>query len=143
VDVTNKGAGHSFPTGVVDIREPWLEVQALDAGKKVLLRIGGPDASGLIPSTAVRFGIDIAKDDGPLLFLHELSETTKIPFDPRIAPHQRSTYTFPLPATLPPGTAEVDAVLYYRNVRTQYFRAATGDPNGAAPDVEAARTVVP
>jgi predicted CXXCH cytochrome family protein len=142
VSVTNKGAGHAFPTGVVDIREPWLELQALDTSKKVLARIGGPDTSGLVPPTAVRFGIDIAKDDGALLFLHELSETTKIPFDTRVAAHQKSAFAFTLPA-LPPGTAELDAVLYYRNVRTPYFRAATGDPNGAAPDVEAARTVVP
>jgi predicted CXXCH cytochrome family protein len=141
VDVTNKGAGHAFPTGVVDIREPWVELQALDASKKVLARIGGPDASGLIPGGTTRFGIDIAKSDGTLLFLHELSETTKIPFDRRIAAQQKMTFSLLLP-NLPNGTAELDAVLYYRNVRTPYFRAATGDPNGAAPDVEAARAVV-
>jgi hypothetical protein len=32
-----------------------------------------------------------------------------------------------------------DAVLYYRNVRTPYYRAASGDSAGNAPDVEVAR----
>jgi predicted CXXCH cytochrome family protein len=142
VDVTNRGAGHAFPTGVVDIREPWVELQALDAGKKVLARFGGPDASGLITSDASRFGIDIAKEDGTLLYLHELSESTRIPFDRRIPSKGKVSLEFLVPQQLPPGTAELDAVLFYRNVRTQYYRAATGDPNGAAPDVEAARVVI-
>jgi predicted CXXCH cytochrome family protein len=143
VNVLNKGAGHAFPTGVADIREPWLELQAVDAGKTRLARYGGPDSNGLIPAGAARFGFDIAKPDGTLLFLHELSETTKIPFDRRIQAHADMNFVFHLPPAPPSGTAEFDVVLYYRNVRTPYFRAATGDPNGAAPDVEVARAVVP
>ena len=80
VTAKNRGAGHAFPTGVTDIREPWLELQAVDANKTVIARYGGPAADGTIPLTAARFGMDIAKPDGTLLFLHELSESTRIPF---------------------------------------------------------------
>ena len=44
-----------------------------------------------------------------------------------------------VPATLPAGVAALNAVLLYRNVRTPYFRAATGDPTAIAPEVEVAR----
>jgi hypothetical protein len=43
---------------------------------------------------------------------------------------------------LPAGTASIDAVLLYRNVRTTYYRAATGDDAGAAPTLEMARVQV-
>ena len=36
---------------------------------------------------------------------------------------------------------ELDVVLYYRNVRTQYYQAATGG-TGHAPDVEVVRVAV-
>jgi hypothetical protein len=49
----------------------------------------------------------------------------------------------PVPPSLPAGTASLDAVLYYRNVRTTYFRYATGESNGAAPTTEMARVTVP
>jgi YVTN family beta-propeller protein len=142
VHVTNSGAGHAFPTGVSDIREPWLEVQALDTGGHVVARFGGPDAAGLIPAGAVRFGMDIAAADGTPLTNHQLSETTRVPFERRIAAKGTFVATIPIPTTLPDGTARLDAVLYYRNVRTPYFRAATGNPTAAAPDVEVARAEV-
>ena len=141
--VTNQTVGHSFPTGVADIREPWLEVQAVDAQKKVLARYGGPDANGLIPAAAARFGFDIARADGTILLQHELSETTKVPFERRIPAQGSLDVALPLPANLPQGTVGLDVVLFYRNVRTPYFRAALADPNETPPDIEMARTRVP
>ncbi len=141
VTVENLGAGHGFPTGVTDIREPWVEIEAKDAQGNVLARYGGVGADGLLPSTAARFGIDIAKPDGTLLLQHELSDTTRIPFDRRVPAQGIVAVLITVPTTLPSGTAQLDAVLKYRNLRTPYFRAATGDPTGAAPDVEVARVV--
>lgn len=144
VDITVRNqAGHSFPTGVSDIREAWIELQAMDAGQKVLARFGGPSPGGLIAPSSLRFGMDIAKADGTVLFLHELSETTRIPFNRRV-PGGGSMDVFLLaPTSLPAGTVELDAVLYYRNVRTPYFRAATGDSAATAPETEMARAIVP
>ncbi|HEX8791921.1 MAG TPA: multiheme c-type cytochrome [Polyangiaceae bacterium] len=142
VVVMNTGSGHAFPTGVTDIREPWVEVQALDAKGNVLARYGGPDATGLLPAGAARFGMDIAASDGTVLYRHELTDATRIPFQ-RLVPAQGSMeVVVPVPSTLPAGEAQLKAVLYYRNVRTQYYRLATGDDSGAAPDVEVASTVL-
>jgi hypothetical protein len=144
VTVTNRGAGHFFPNGVPDLREAWVEVDALDAGKNVLLRIGGPDpVTNLIPATAARFGYDLAGADGGLLLRHELSLARAIPFDRRIPSGASVDVFIPGPASMPAGTVELDAVLYVRSVRTTYYRAATGNPTGTAPEVPVARAVVP
>ncbi|MGD0526779.1 MAG: multiheme c-type cytochrome [Polyangiaceae bacterium] len=140
--VMNVGAGHSFPTGVTDIREPYLEVQALDANGNLVATYGGPDSTGLVPLTAPRLGMDIADADGGVLYQHELTEATSVPFE-RLVPAQTSLeLVIPLPDHLPMAAVELDAVLLYRNIRTQYYRAATGDATGHAPDVEVARVVV-
>jgi hypothetical protein len=138
VVVMNTGAGHAFPTGVTDIREPWVEVQALDAHGNVLARYGGPDSTGLLPAAAARFGMDIASADGTLLYRHELTDATRIPFQ-RMVPSRGSVeVVVPIPPILASGTTQLRAVLYYRNVRTQYYRLANGDASGAAPDVAVA-----
>ncbi len=140
--VMNVGAGHAFPTGVTDIREPYIEVQAIDATHALLATYGGPDSTGLIPLTASRLGMDIAASDGTILYQHELTQATRIPFE-RVLPAQTSMeLVVPVPLALPPTAVELDAVLLYRNIRTPYYRAATGDPTGHAPDVEVARVAV-
>jgi hypothetical protein len=142
VTVMNLGAGHAFPTGVTDIREPWVELQAIDSSKNVIARYGGPDSTGLLPPDAARLGMDIAQADGTVLYRHELTSATRIPFA-RVVPAQGSVVVeIPLPTQLPGAFVEIDAVLYYRNVRTQYYRAASGDMTGHAPDVEVARTIL-
>ena len=122
--------------------EPWVELQALDSSRNVLARYGGPDSTGLIPPDAARLGMDIAQADGTVLYRHELTSATRIPFA-RVVPAQGSVVVeIPLPTQLPGAFVEIDAVLYYRNVRTQYYRAASGDTMGHAPDVEVARTIL-
>jgi DNA-binding beta-propeller fold protein YncE len=145
VDVTvrNRGSGHAFPTGVADIREPWVELQAVDAAGNAVARYGGPAADGTIPLTAARFGMDIARPDGTLLFLHELSASTRIPFQRFVPPLGSVDVLLDAPAALPSGAVELDAVLFYRNVRTPFFRAATGNASATAPEVEVARVHVP
>jgi hypothetical protein len=150
VTVTNRGAGHGFPTGVTDIREPWVELQAKDASGNVLAHMGGPGTDrDLLPPGAARMGTDIADPSGAPLLHHELSEAARIAFDVRVPAGEAQALFIPLPPTLPPAMASLDAVLNYRNVRTPYFRAAAaaggdaGDPNGAAPTIEVARVEVP
>ena len=147
VTVGSTGTGapaHAFPTGVTDIREPWVELQAKDAAGNVLARIGGPSSDAdLLPPGAARLGIDVADASGALLLRHELNEAASMPFDVRIPAGEARALFVALPAELPAGTASLDAVLDYRNVRTTFYRAASGDPMGAAPTVEVARVRVP
>ncbi len=142
VIVSNRGAGHAFPTGVTDIREPWVELQARDVNGNVVARYGGPAADGTIPADAGRLGMDIANQDGGILYLHQLSETASIPFMRVVPPQGSVSLTLTAPATLPSPAVTLFAVLYYRNVRTPFFRAATGDASATAPDVEVASVAV-
>jgi predicted CXXCH cytochrome family protein len=143
VTVRNRGSAHGFPTGVTDIREPWVELQAVDGQGNVVAHYGGPAADGTLPLDAARLGMDIATADGTLLYFHELSKSTRIPFFRTVPPLGTVDLTFTDPGALPMGATELDAVLYYRNLRTPFYRAATGDPTATAPQVEVARVVVP
>ncbi len=143
VTVRNSGSGHGFPTGVTDIREPWVELQPKDQSGNVLAHVGGPASStDLLPAGAARLGTDIASADGTPLLLHQLSLVTRIPFDVRVPSGEAQTFFVSTAQGLPAGTASIDAVLLYRNVRTTYYRAATGDDAGAAPTLEMARVQV-
>ena len=144
VTVHNRGIGHGFPTGVTDLREAWVELQpaATDAGEPVPMHIGGPQADGLLAPGAARLGTDIATPDGGILYGHEVSEATRIPFDVRVPAGEAQALFVALPQGLSAGAVPLDAVLYFRNVRTTFYRAAAGDPNGVAPAVEVARARV-
>jgi hypothetical protein len=142
VVLTNRASGHAFPTGVSDIREAWVEIQAIDGTGKVLARIGGPGADGALPKDAARLGSDVASEDGTVLVRHELTSATKIPYDVRVMPKQKLPMTVALPASLPAGTVELDAVLFYRNVRTAYYRLAVNDATALPPETELARAKV-
>ncbi len=87
-------------------------------------------------------GLDIAGADGGLLYRHELTAMTSIPFE-RLVPSGGSIeVVIPTPSTPPAGATGYQAVLYYHNVRTTYYRDATGTATGSAPAVEVARVAV-
>jgi hypothetical protein len=145
VDVTvrNRGSGHAFPTGVTDIREPWVELQAVDGSGNAVAHYGGPAEDGTIPLGAPgRLGVDLAAPDGTVLYFHELSKSSHFSFSRLVPPLGTVDVTLTAPATLPAGAVELDAVLYYRNVRTPFFRGATGNVTATAPQVEVARVKV-
>jgi hypothetical protein len=140
VVVTNRGAGHAFPTGVTDIREPWIEVDEVDPAVPLdasvpdgAPRYGGPGSDGLIPAGAARMGSDFADVDGGLLFDHQLSLVARVPFDVRVPPGEAQSFFVPVPSSV--ETSHLRAALYYRNVRTTYYRDATKDPAGHTPEV--------
>jgi hypothetical protein len=56
VVVYNAAAGHDLPTGIVELREMWVDLQVEDANGKTLFRSGELDKRGEIPEGAIRFG---------------------------------------------------------------------------------------
>jgi hypothetical protein len=142
VTVKNRGSGHAFPTGVTDIVEAWVELQAVSQNGDVLAKYGGVDPmTGVLPSTAARLGSDLGGADGGLLTRHELSQALSIPFDLRVPPGGSVDLTVAAPpAQLPSGTSELDAVLLYHNVRTTFYQQAVdAGTNGTVPALEMAR----
>jgi len=142
VTVRNVGAGHSFPTGTTDIKQPWLQIEALDGSGKQLAVYGGLQ-DGLVPSGAARLGIDLAQADGTVLLRHELTKTTRIPYDVRVPPGEAQVLFVPVPDALPQGTVELDAVVIYGVVRTTFYRDAVGDPGATGPSIEMVRVKLP
>jgi DNA-binding beta-propeller fold protein YncE len=140
VTLRNVGAGHGFPTGVTDIKQPWVQLEAKDEAGNVVATYGGLDATGVLPLSAARLGIDLAQADGTLLLHHELTEATRIPFDVRVPSGEAQALFVPLPAD--PGGVTLDAVVTYGVVRATYYRAAVADPGAVAPTIEIARTTV-
>ena len=135
VTVSNRGAGHAFPTGVTDIREPWVE---LASGRRERERrrraTAAPRPTAPSRSTPRGSACDIAAADGELLYLHELSQIDAHPFARVVPPLRlRQTSSSTRRARSPRAAVQLDAVLYYRNVRTPYFRAATGERHGDRP----------
>ena len=101
-NVTNSGCGHALPTGVVEVRELWLEVTAKDSSGKPLFQ-GKQDYRPV-------FVDENNKDVGPLFW-----RAAKILGDNRIAPRETRTETFNF--NIPPDAALpiiVDARLLYR-----------------------------
>jgi len=144
VTLDNHGSGHAFPTGVTDIVEAWVELDAVDGKGNVLAAYGGPDpTTGILPPSAARLGTDIADADGGILYRHELSETVSVPFDRRVPPGGSVQVVVTPGAPLPPGATGLDAVLFYRNVRTTFYQRATGSSTASVAAVEMARVPVP
>jgi hypothetical protein len=139
VTLRNTGAGHDFPTGVTDIKQAWVQIEAKDASGAVVGTYGGLEG-GVLPQSAARLGIDFAQTDGTVLLRHELTQATRVPFDVRIPPGEAQALFVPVPAQ-PAGTA-LDAVVVFGVVRATYYRFAVGDPNATAPTFEMARTAV-
>ena len=135
----NTGAGHDFPTGVTDIKQAWVQIEAKDASGAVVGTYGGLEG-GVLPQSAARLGIDFAQADGTVLLRHELTQATRVPFDVRIPPGEAQALFVPVPAQ-PAGTT-LDAVVVFGVVRATYYRFAVGDPNATAPTFEMVRTAV-
>jgi predicted CXXCH cytochrome family protein len=147
VTMRNVGAGHDFPTGVTDIRQAWVQVEAKDPSGAVTVYGGRSPSTGLLPLDAPRLGIDIATPDGTLLLEHELSQATRLPFDTRIPAGESQALFVPVGA-LPDG-ATMEAVVDFGVVRDTYYRAALdagapvlGDAGTAPPTIEMARVPV-
>lgn len=64
VGITNRGAGHSLPTGVTELREMWLEVTVTDAEGDVIFHSGGVDENGVIDPQAAKYYTQFKDKDG-------------------------------------------------------------------------------
>ena len=72
VIVTNNKAGHSVPTGPLDIIETWLEVKVLDAKGKTLFASGELDAKNYVDKGAFFFRSRGVDEKGALIDRHNL-----------------------------------------------------------------------
>lgn len=108
VTVTNVGAGHYLPTGLTEVRQMWLVVEAVDASGRTLA------------STRHDFGTILkdAKGNHPV----ELWDAVAIHSDDRIPPKGSSTDEVAF--TMPDAAVTVRAALYYRSAPEEMAKKA-------------------
>ena len=117
VVVTNSGAGHYLPTGVLDQRHMWIEVVAKDTAGKVVYHSGWFDEEkGEIDPDAVVYIKKLVNDDGSpntrhVLFDAKGSSYPRHPIRPKESDHV--PYQIGLPAGFK-GPLKVEAKLWYR-----------------------------
>jgi len=109
--ITNSGAGHMLPTGVSELRQVWLEIEATDSnGQKIYRTTKTGNSSGANP--AVIYNTVLGDSEGNATLSFWLAD--RVIADNRIAPKETVTeqHTFSLPEnTAYPVT--VDATLNY------------------------------
>ncbi len=111
VTVTNVGAGHYLPTGLTEVRQMWLEVEAVDASGKT------------VATQRHDFGTVLkdAKGNHPV----ELWDAVAFHSDDRIPPKGSSIDEVAF--TMPDAAVTVRAALYYRSAPEEMAKKAGVD----------------
>ncbi|MDR2164920.1 MAG: cytochrome c family protein [Zoogloeaceae bacterium] len=115
--VTNAGAGHALPTGPLDQRYLWLEIEVKDAAGNTFFHQGGFDAEkGEEDLAATRWIKEVTDVEGNPVRRHVLFDAqrlfyTRKPIPPRET--DRVEYRVPLPGDAQ-GPFKVTARLWYR-----------------------------
>lgn len=117
VDVRNTGAGHALPTGPLDQRHMWLELEVRDGAGKVLHHSGAFDAAtGRIDPQAPMWVKHMLDAGGNVDLRHILFDVERLAYPRKPIPaggQARIDYAVDLPAdAVPPYT--VHARLWYR-----------------------------
>jgi hypothetical protein len=143
VRVRNETAGHNLPTSLTDVRQVWVELVALAAGKEVY-RSGALDAAGSVDPEATMFHAHAVDKDG-----HHTTkpwEIVRFESNTTIPPKGAATarYVFELPADAR-GPLAVTATLHYRSYDQSLANAllGAGAPTIPVIDMVAARGEIP
>ena len=115
VVVSNTGAGHALPTGPLDQRHIWLEVQIVAADGKTVFHSGRFDAGkGHLDPAAVTWVKVMTDGEGKRDLRHLLFDSARLTYPRRPIPAGASDRVdYALPA-LAAGRYQVSARLWYR-----------------------------
>lgn len=128
VVVRNLRVGHLFPTGTIDLNEPWLEFAVSQADGPPLLSSGWLDETGRLDPSAHRFNLVLLTREGRLVDIHNVEEFHTVLYNNAIPLGQSDVmrYEFTVPS-LPDGSKlRLSARLHYRKFSRQYTEFALG-----------------
>lgn len=115
VTVANRGAGHALPTGPLDQRYMWLEVEVTDQQGQSVFHSGAFDEKkGEEDPKAVRWVKEMYDAEGKRDLRHVLFDTERLYYPRKPIPagaSERVDYALP---ALPPGRYTVRTRLWYR-----------------------------
>lgn len=115
VTVANRGAGHALPTGPLDQRYMWLEIDVADEQGRSVFHSGAFDGEkGIEDPQAARWVKILTDDEGRRDLRHMLFDSARLEYRRKPIPAGASdVIDYRLPA-LPPGNYRVSAKLWYR-----------------------------
>ncbi|OHB91465.1 MAG: hypothetical protein A3I59_03330 [Planctomycetes bacterium RIFCSPLOWO2_02_FULL_50_16] len=141
VIVDNIGAGHYIPTGLTEVRQAWLEVEATDAGGKQVYHSGYLDDKGHLDGDAVVYHTVFGDKDGKPTY--KVWEADHIISDHRIPPRgqmvEKYAFLVPSDAKMP---LQVKTVLHYRSAPQWLAVELLGDKALTIPIVDMAEAAV-
>ncbi|WP_280552947.1 multiheme c-type cytochrome [Halomonas sp. 25-S5] len=116
IAVQNLGAGHNLPTGVLDQKHMWLEVQLRNTEGRVVYHSGAYDAdTGNVDAAAVRWMEVFRNRDGQPILDHLTFRTAAIDWERKTIPPRGEDvvgYDIPLPEG-DTGPYAIEAHLWY------------------------------
>lgn len=134
--VVNKGAGHSIPTGVADLRQVWLEITIHDKAGKISFQTGVLNANQELPEDTLIFHTVFGDGKGnPVINLAKARQVLK---DNRIEAKKSVKETIELP-TVPQKDAIVTVRLLYRGMPQKLLNLIPGKPFEPLPVIEMAK----
>lgn len=128
VVIRNVGAGHSFPAGVRDLLDTWLEFEVLDPSGNTVAGAGLGYAEDGADGSAWRFGTLVVDEEGNPLTLHQVHDFGTSVWDHTIPARgtQVVRYSWTVPDTAASGEYSVSARVRHR-ARPLPFQAAVCD----------------
>lgn len=114
IDVTNKGAGHSIPSGITELRQVWLEVIVTGPDGNTVMHAGALDDAGEIRPDTVIYTTIVKDAQGKATTKFWLTEEKHS--DYRIPARTTLSETVSAPAAIGPGEYTITANLLYRSV---------------------------
>jgi hypothetical protein len=128
VVLTNSKAGHSFPTGPLNIVRVWIELEVYDKAGKKVFHSGELDAENHVEAGSYILRPIALTESGHAILTPDIWHPQGPQFRPAINPGESASfdYRFPVPRAIP-GPLVVRARLRYRKAN-QYFMNEVYDP---------------
>jgi hypothetical protein len=126
--VTNRGVGHEFPGGTIDINQAWLEFLVHDSEGAQVFASGTVDAANEVDPGATFYRSLPVDRHGKLVWRHDLFNMVGESFR-RVIPAGESDiveYEFEVPSWAK-SPLTVTATLRYRKLNERYARWALGE----------------
>jgi hypothetical protein len=139
VIISNRGVGHNFPAGTIDLGEAWIEIAVHDGQGALVYQSGElSDDLSLAPGTHVYKSVPVDRG-GREVWMHDLFNMVGESFR-RVIPAGESdlvvrSFTVPAWARSP---LTVSATLKYRKLNERYARFALGAEYQPVPVVDVA-----
>jgi hypothetical protein len=138
VAVTNRGVGHDFPGGTIDIGEAWVEFRVVDATGAAVYTSGAIDEGHVDPEAYFFRSLPVDRR-GKLVWRHDLFNMVGESFRRVIKAGQTDVvaYAFEVPSWAK-SPLSITAALFYRKLNERYARWALGDAYVPIPAVNMA-----